>query len=107
MKSGKAVVLAAMPAVLLVVMGLLSPGAAVGAGPAAPAPQSGPAPAAAGGEARASEAAAGARFDADAATAGYMAQLSPAARARSDAYFEGGYWLQLWDFVVGLAVAWL
>ena len=25
-------------------------------------------------------------------------------RARSDAYFEGGYWLLLWDFLLGLAV---
>ncbi|MGA7991178.1 MAG: M48 family metallopeptidase [Thermoanaerobaculia bacterium] len=25
-------------------------------------------------------------------------------RARSDAYFEGGYWLQLWDFLLGVAV---
>src|SRR5260370_8781555 len=36
-----------------------------------------------------------------------MAQLSPAARARSDAYFEGGYWLILWDCPIGLAGAWL
>ena len=46
-------------------------------------------------------------FDAEAATAAYMAQLSPEARAKSDAYFEGGYWLMLWDFVAGLVVAWL
>jgi len=26
-------------------------------------------------------------------------------RARSDAYFEGGYWLLLWDFLYGLGVA--
>ncbi|OOG51113.1 peptidase M48 [Rhodanobacter sp. C01] len=36
-----------------------------------------------------------------------MAQLSPQARANSDAYFEGGYWLILWDLLVALAVAWL
>ena len=46
-------------------------------------------------------------FDADAATAAYMATLSPAALARSNAYFEGGYWLLLWDCVVTLLVAWL
>ncbi len=46
-------------------------------------------------------------FDPDAATAAYVAQLSPQARAKSDAYFEGGYWLILWDFVAGLVVAWL
>jgi STE24 endopeptidase len=36
-----------------------------------------------------------------------MATLNGAARARSDAYFEGGYWLILWDAVVGILVAWL
>jgi STE24 endopeptidase len=46
-------------------------------------------------------------FDADAATAAYLAMLSPQARARSDAYFEGGYWLLLWDCVVTVLVAWL
>ena len=45
-------------------------------------------------------------FDADAATAAYLATMTPAARARSDAYFEGGYWLMLWDFVFGLLLAW-
>jgi STE24 endopeptidase len=47
------------------------------------------------------------RFDVDSATRAYMAQLSPEARARSDAYFEGGYWLQLWGLLYGLGVAWL
>ncbi len=51
--------------------------------------------------------AAATRFDPDAATAAYLAQLSPEARAKSDAYFEGGYWLILWDLVAGLVVAWL
>ena len=52
-----------------------------------------------------SEAASG-HFDADAATAAYLATMTPAARARSDAYFEGGYWLVLWDFLFGLLLAW-
>ena len=39
-------------------------------------------------------------FDATAATDAYMAQIPASARARSDAYFEGGYWLILWDFLV-------
>ncbi len=51
--------------------------------------------------------AAAAPFDVTAATDAYMAQLSPQARARSDAYFEGGYWLILWDALVALGVAWL
>ena len=53
-----------------------------------------------------SGAAASAHFDADAATAAYLATMTPAARARSDAYFEGGYWLVLWDFLFGLLLAW-
>lgn len=47
------------------------------------------------------------RFDPEAATEAYMAKLSPEARARSDAYFEGGYWLLLWGFLYGIGVAWL
>lgn len=50
---------------------------------------------------------AGAAFDPEAATEAYLARLSPEARARSDAYFEGGYWLDLWDFLLRLGVAWL
>jgi STE24 endopeptidase len=44
-------------------------------------------------------------FDPAVATAAYLARLTPEARARSDAYFEGGYWLQLWNFLAGAAVA--
>jgi len=43
-------------------------------------------------------------FDVDKATASYIALLSPEQRAQSDAYFEGGYWLQLWGFLYGLLV---
>ncbi len=45
-------------------------------------------------------------FNAETATAAYLATITPAARTRSDAYFEGGYWLMLWDFVIGLLLAW-
>jgi STE24 endopeptidase len=55
-------------------------------------------------EAQASPAPAGS-FDAEAATEAYLARMSPEQRARSDAYFEGGYWLQLWGFLYGLGVA--
>jgi len=41
------------------------------------------------------------------ATDAYLARVTGEARARSDAYFEGGYWLQLWNFLIGLGVAWL
>jgi STE24 endopeptidase len=43
-------------------------------------------------------------FDVDKATAAYVGLLSPEQRAQSDAYFEGGYWLQLWGFLYGLLV---
>jgi STE24 endopeptidase len=33
----------------------------------------------------------------EAATQAYLATLPPDKKARSDAYFEGGYWLDLWD----------
>jgi len=44
-------------------------------------------------------------FDANAATNAYLALIPPAATARSDAYFEGGYWLLLWDLLYGVAIA--
>jgi STE24 endopeptidase len=37
----------------------------------------------------------------------YLAKMPPAQRAKSDAYFEGGYWLQLWDFLSTVIVMWL
>ncbi|MGA2421192.1 MAG: M48 family metallopeptidase [Candidatus Acidiferrum sp.] len=43
-------------------------------------------------------------FDAVAATDAYLAQIPEEARSRSDAYFEGGYWLILWDFLVGAII---
>lgn len=46
-----------------------------------------------------------ANFNVDAATRAYLAQIPPGAKARSDAYFEGGYWLVLWDFLYGVIVA--
>jgi STE24 endopeptidase len=46
-------------------------------------------------------------FDVDAATRAYIDTLQGEARARSDAYFEGGYWLLLWGTVVTLVSAWL
>lgn len=46
-----------------------------------------------------------ASFDASAATDAYIATMDAAARARSDAYFEGGYWLILINLIAGLAMA--
>jgi STE24 endopeptidase len=44
-------------------------------------------------------------LDPVAATEAYLARLTPEQRAKSDDYFEGGYWLILWDFLCGMAVA--
>jgi STE24 endopeptidase len=44
-------------------------------------------------------------FDATAATDAYLAQIPADKKARSDAYFEGGYWLILWDFLYGVVIA--
>ena len=44
-------------------------------------------------------------FEEAAATNKYLARISGVARARSDAYFEGGYWLQLLDLLYALGVA--
>jgi STE24 endopeptidase len=44
-------------------------------------------------------------FDVERATGAYLDLLSPAQRAQSDAYFEGGYWLQLWQLLYGLGVS--
>jgi len=46
-------------------------------------------------------------FDVDAATRAYLDTLQGAARAKSDAYFEGGYWLPLWGALVGILAYWL
>lgn len=48
---------------------------------------------------------AGPNFDVDQATRAWIDTMSAEERARSDAYFEGGYWIQLWGFLYGLGVA--
>ena len=47
------------------------------------------------------------KFDVDAAVNEYLARQTSEEKARSDSYFEGGYWIQLWDFLYALAVAWV
>jgi len=47
-----------------------------------------------------------AKPDALAATRAFMSRLQGEARAKSDAYAEGGYWLLLWNLLYGLVVAW-
>ncbi len=46
-------------------------------------------------------------FDPQVAADTYVNSLTEEQRASSDAYFEGGYWLQLWGLLYTLAVAWL
>ena len=53
-----------------------------------------------------SDAQASPAFDAVRATNAYLATVAPDKKARSDAYFEGGYWLQLWNFLYGAVVLW-
>jgi len=43
-------------------------------------------------------------FDIEKATESYLAQVPPDKRAKSDAYFEGGYWLQLWNLLLTVAI---
>lgn len=42
---------------------------------------------------------------ADAATQAYMDRLPPDVVARANSYFERGYWLQLWNFLLRLAIS--
>jgi STE24 endopeptidase len=46
-------------------------------------------------------------FDVNAAVETYLAKMPAERRARSNAYFEGGYWLLLWDFLLTVAVMWV
>jgi STE24 endopeptidase len=46
-------------------------------------------------------------FDINAVVEAYLAKMPPAERARSNAYFEGGYWLLLWDLLSTVFVMWL
>jgi len=46
-------------------------------------------------------------LDARAATDQYLASVPADVRARSDAYFEGGYWIRLWSVLLTVAVLWL
>ena len=46
-------------------------------------------------------------FNVHTAVEAYLAKMPPAQRVRSNAYFEGGYWLFLWDFVVLVLAMWI
>ena len=44
-------------------------------------------------------------LDSAAATRAWLDTVPAEKRARSDAYFEGGYWLVLWNFLLGAAIS--
>ena len=44
-------------------------------------------------------------LDVEKATNAYLARVSGEARAKSDSYFEGGYWLILWDALYAIVVS--
>ena len=44
-------------------------------------------------------------FDPAAATRAWLETVPPEKRAQSDAYFEGGYWVILWNFLLGAAIS--
>jgi STE24 endopeptidase len=100
---------AAAIATIAGIAGIAAPHAAAvaaGGGPGLP-PAARPAaaaPAPAAGTVSPPPTAGGRRFDPVAATDAYLVRLTPQQKARSDAYFEGGYWLFLWDFLYGAAV---
>ncbi|HVT60433.1 MAG TPA: M48 family metallopeptidase [Thermoanaerobaculia bacterium] len=87
-------------ALLLALSGIAAAPAAAGA----PVPGGAPPPRAAAAPAPAPAARA---FDAEAATRAYLASIPAAKRSRSDAYFEGGYCLQLWGLLYWLGMLWL
>ncbi|HWN24936.1 MAG TPA: hypothetical protein VNN16_07500, partial [Candidatus Sulfotelmatobacter sp.] len=44
-------------------------------------------------------------FDAAAATQAWLDTVPTDKRAKSNAYFEGGYWLILWNFLLAVAIS--
>jgi STE24 endopeptidase len=46
-------------------------------------------------------------FDVNKSINEYLNMLTPEQKVRSDSYFEGGYWIILWEFVIELAIAWI
>ena len=46
----------------------------------------------------------GKSFDPAAATQAWLATVPAEKRAKSNAYFEGGYWLILWNFLLSAAI---
>lgn len=49
----------------------------------------------------------GPTFDVARATDAYVATIPLAEREKSDAYFEGGYWIEAWGALITVLIAWL
>jgi STE24 endopeptidase len=47
----------------------------------------------------------GKAFDPEVASQAYLQRPTQQEKARSDAYFEGGYWLQLWQYLFGAGLS--
>ncbi|MFO7368774.1 MAG: M48 family metallopeptidase [Bacteroidales bacterium] len=45
------------------------------------------------------------QFDSQAATTEYLNSISPEQKEKSDSYFEGGYWISIWNLVLEIAIA--
>lgn len=46
-------------------------------------------------------------FDENQAINGYLNSITEEQKTRSDSYFEGGYWIQLWGLVIEIVIAWI
>ncbi|NVO08658.1 MAG: M48 family metallopeptidase [Bacteroidales bacterium] len=46
-------------------------------------------------------------FDPEIATQKYLDTLTPEEKEKSDAYFEGGYWLMLWNVILIIIITWV
>ena len=57
------------------------------------------------GAAHAADVVANPPFDVQAATDAYLRSLPAADKLKSDSYFEGGYWLILWNALYGIVVS--
>ena len=46
-------------------------------------------------------------FNPDIETQKYLNTLTPEQKEKSDAYFEGGYWISLWEYLMEVLIAWI
>ena len=95
-----------LPLLFLLLLAAQSPALAQTTPPATTATAAAPAPAVTAATApTASPPTSAAPFNVEAATQAYLNTLTPAQKVKSDAYFEGGYWLQVVELLYALGVA--